>query len=165
MMTQPNAPVSARPMTEDDLPSVCDIEARVHPSPWSQSQFAQELAKPYARLHVMTDDETDEVVHAYIVYWHLGQDCQILNVAVDLPYRGRGYAKQLIRQVVSHALKESATRVILDVRKSNLPAIQLYQRTGFVITAVRKGFYSNGEDAYTMILDLTQDGQPPHADF
>jgi ribosomal protein S18 acetylase RimI-like enzyme len=44
------------------------------------------------------------------------------------------------------------------VRKSNQAAIQLYHSAQFVITHVRKGFYSNGEDAYHMSLALQGEG-------
>jgi ribosomal-protein-alanine N-acetyltransferase len=47
--------------------------------------------------------------------------------------------------------------MVLEVRKSNLPAIQLYQSLQFVITHVRKSFYSDGEDAYQMALSFEED--------
>jgi ribosomal-protein-alanine N-acetyltransferase len=103
----------------------------------------------------MTDEETDSIVGAYVVFWEMGDELQILNVAVDLPYRGLGLAQKLIRKVVDLGLKKGSKRVVLDVRKSNNAAIQLYQKLGFTIQTVRKAFYSNSEDAYGMILDLT----------
>ena len=89
----------------------------------------------------------------------LFRSAQILNIAVDLPFRGLGLARGLIRQVVSHAIKKEIRKVILDVRKSNAAAIALYQSMRFTIGQVRKGFYSDGEDAYTMVLDLDDAGR------
>jgi ribosomal-protein-alanine N-acetyltransferase len=63
-------------------------------------------------------------------------------------------AKEMIRCVVNQAIQHGASRITLDVRKSNLPAIHLYQSARFSIIQIRKGFYSNGEDAYLMALDL-----------
>jgi ribosomal-protein-alanine N-acetyltransferase len=85
-------------------------------------------------------------------------ECEILNVAIDLPYRGLGFAEKLIRTVVTAVMKLGLKRVILDVRKSNLPAIHLYQKVGFNIVHVRKSFYSNGEDAYQMVLNFNESG-------
>ena len=39
--------------------------------------------------------------------------------------------------------------VILEVNINNKPALNLYQKLGFNIINIRKGYY-NGEDAYIM---------------
>lgn len=150
---------SLRPATEEDLLTVEAIEKRVHIAPWDVSHFREELNKPYSHFIVMTDDETDQVIAGYVVYWMMGHEegsCEILNVAVDLPHRGMGFAKKLVSHVATQAARSGAKKVILDVRKSNIAAIQLYQSLRFVITHVRKNFYSNGEDAYCMTLLLDE---------
>jgi [ribosomal protein S18]-alanine N-acetyltransferase len=148
---------SLRPLTDDDLPAIVEIEQKVHIAPWTLEHFRAELEKPYSEVLVMTDDETDSQVAAYIVYWLMFEECQILNVAVDLPYRGLGLAKRMVRQVITLGSRKGVHRVTLDVRKSNLPAVNLYQSIGFVITRVQKGFYSNGDDAYQMALSLVDE--------
>lgn len=146
--------VSLRPFSEDDLEQILRVEQGSHPNPWTREHFEAELAKPYSRILVLTDDETDTEILGYIVFWVLMRDCQILNVVVDLKYRGKGYAQMMLRKALSIAMKDDAKRAILDVRKSNLPAIQLYQKVGFLTNRIQKGFYSNGEDAYQMILEF-----------
>ncbi|MBU6376085.1 MAG: ribosomal protein S18-alanine N-acetyltransferase, partial [Bdellovibrionales bacterium] len=133
-------------------------ERAVHLSPWDESHFSAELEKSYSRILVMTDDETDSVIAGYVVFWLMFDEAQILNIAVDLPFRGLGLARSLIRQVVSHALKKNIQKVLLDVRKSNQAAIELYQSMKFSIAQARKGFYPDGEDAYTMVLWLSEEG-------
>jgi [ribosomal protein S18]-alanine N-acetyltransferase len=145
---------SLRPATEDDLDQLCEIESRNHKAPWGRSSFVDELLKPHSSVLLITDDETDSKIFGYIVYWNLLNDWQILNITVDLPYRGLGHAKRLLSKVISTAVTEGADRIQLDVRKSNLPAIQLYQKANFDITHIRKEFYSDGEDAYQMELRL-----------
>jgi ribosomal-protein-alanine N-acetyltransferase len=153
---------SLRPATPDDLPALLEIESQSHFSPWTRAHFEAEMAKPYARVLVLTDDETDTQVSGFIVSWLLLDEAQILNVAVRLSARGLGYGQFLVRQVVKEALAAGKRKVVLDVRKSNLPAIQLYQKVGFLISRVQKGFYaSNGEDAYAMELPL-QGADPAH---
>ncbi len=139
-----------------------EIERKVHKAPWGEDELRAELAKPYCQFLVMTDDETDSVVLGYIVFWLMFDECTILNVAVDLPHRGMGLAKQMIQAVVKQAVRKDIRKILLEVRKSNHAAIQLYQGQNFVITHVRKGFYSDGEDAYQMALFLQdQDGGAP----
>jgi ribosomal-protein-alanine N-acetyltransferase len=147
---------SLRPATSDDLAAIYELEKKVHLAPWTEDNFRFELSKPYSQFLVMTDDETDSKVAAYIIYWVLFDECQILNVVVDLPYRGLGMAKAMIRQAAQVALKKGIKKLSLEVRKTNDPAIQLYQSLRFVITQVRRNFYSNGEDAYQMTLHLDE---------
>src|SRR5262245_6981156 len=118
---------SPREASVDDLPELVRIESAVHVAPWSETGFKGELEKPYSHTLVMTDEETDKIIGGYIVFWMMGEEIQILNVAVDLPYRGVGFAQMLIRKVVDQGLRKDIKKVVLDVRKSNSAAIQLYQ--------------------------------------
>lgn len=149
---------SLRPATDDDLPAILGIEHDSYPSPWTEQHFRAERVKPYARFLVLTDDETDTEVAGYIVYWMLFDEAQILNVAVGLNHRGQGFGKQLVSQAVREALKGGLKRVTLEVRKSNAAAIRLYSSLGFRVGSERKRFYSDGEDALQMEVDLT--GEP-----
>jgi ribosomal-protein-alanine N-acetyltransferase len=153
-------PVSFRPATVDDLAELARIEKAIHVAPWGEDQFRAELDKPYSRVLLLTDDETDTQIAGYVVFWLMFDEAQILDIAVDLPHRGLGHGKRMIRQVVTEALRKDIRRVVLDVRKGNAAAIALYQSMRFTIAQIRKGFYSNGEDAYTMVLDLDLSGMP-----
>jgi len=143
---------SVRPATQDDVAKLLEIEARIQVAPWTRENIEIELSKPYSSFLVYTDDETDSEIAGYIVYWMMFDECQILTLGVDISYRGIGVAQKLVRQAVQQAVAKNVKKVLLDVRKSNLAAIQLYQKLGFVIIHVRKSFYSNGEDAYQMAL-------------
>ncbi|MEK7689688.1 MAG: ribosomal protein S18-alanine N-acetyltransferase [Bdellovibrionota bacterium] len=149
---------SLRPMTEDDVAAVVSLERRYQKAPWSEENIRSELAKPYCLFLVTTDDETDSKVMGYIVFWLMFDECHILNVLVDEKVRGLGLAKRMIRIAVTEAIKKDIKKILLEVRKSNAAAIGLYQKSGFVITHVRKAFYSDGEDAYQMALYLNDPG-------
>ena len=145
---------SLRPANPEDLDRIVELEEAFSVAPWSLGNFQEELQKSYSRFLVVTDDETDTQICGYIVYWFLEGQYWIHNLVVELQYRGKGLAKKMIRQVVNDAIKDQARRVGLEVRKSNHSAIQLYQGLGFTITSIRKKFYSDGEDAYQMEVDL-----------
>lgn len=148
---------SLRPATPEDLALILLIEHKVYPiAPWTEDGFRGELTKPFSRFLVYTDDETDSCIAAYIIYWMLLEDCRVLNIAVDLPFRGLGLGQKLVANAVNEAVRKGFPKVSLEVRKSNTPAIQLYQKMKFTISQVRKQFYSNGEDAYEMTLDLNR---------
>lgn len=142
--------VSLRPATAEDLNQVSKIESISHQAPWTYDHLKAELSKPHSCFWVLTDDETDEIICGYIVFWVVEKEARLLNICVPREYRGQGYAKQMLRQAIDHVRRAGASRFTLEVRKSNLGAIALYQNHGFLITRILKGLYSDGEDAYEM---------------
>ena len=114
--------------------------------------FRQELQVACARSILA---ELDGRIIGYVLFWILPGALDIHNIAVHMEYRRRGIARVLLRRIIEQAREQAITRVLLEVRASNLPAQKLYESIGFVTTGVRKGYYSdNGEDALAMTLDL-----------
>lgn len=114
--------------------------------------FLQELQVACARSILA---EIDGLIVGYVLFWLLPGAIDIHNIAVHVDYRRRGIARLLLGKVLAEARNQSSLRVMLEVRKSNLPAQKLYQSLGFLTTGVRKGYYSDdGEDALAMSLDL-----------
>jgi ribosomal-protein-alanine N-acetyltransferase len=147
---------SFRPATEEDLPLILAIEKMAYPLPWKEEAFRAEFTKDYSEFLVLTDDETDSKLVGYIVYWLQGDECHVLNVTVDLNWRGLGLAMRLMRRAIDDAIHKDMQRVFLEVRKSNTAAIALYQKMGFFIDHAKKNFYDNGDDAYFMTLLLNK---------
>jgi ribosomal-protein-alanine N-acetyltransferase len=141
-----------RPMTTADMDEVMAIERSSYRFPWSERFFLQELQVPCARSILA---EIDGGIVGYILFWLLPGSVDIHNVAVHINFRRRGIARLLLSEVLAQARAQSATRVTLEVRKSNVAAKKLYERIGFQVTGTRQGYYSDdGEDALTMSLDL-----------
>jgi len=71
----------------------------------------------------------------------------IVTVAVDPDWRRQGIGERLMRACEAHF---DLPRFRLQVRKSNSPAIRLYQRLGYAIVDALPGYYGDGEDAHVM---------------
>ena len=139
-------------MNSADLSDILAIERASFTFPWSASFFVQELKVDCARSHVAV---VDGKAVAYVIYWFLPRELDIHNLAVAPAYRRRGLARALLEAVIADARREKATRVTLEVRKSNDAAQRLYHSLGFMAQGVRKGYYSDdGEDALVMALEL-----------
>lgn len=74
----------------------------------------------------------------------------IINIAVDLDYQRKGIAMQLINYIIDTLKPE---RILLEVRRSNQKAINLYEKCLFKVINIRKNYYES-EDALVMELNL-----------
>ena len=77
-------------------------------------------------------------------------DINILDIATLENFKNRGYAKSLLRYIIS--LRKQNQTVSLEVKAKNLPAINLYALFGFKTLNIRKNYYKNNEDALCMFL-------------
>jgi ribosomal-protein-alanine N-acetyltransferase len=69
--------------------------------------------------------------------------------------RQRGFARRLLEHVLRDAAERGATRAFLEVRRSNVAAVRLYQNLGFSTQAVRSAYYTNPvEDALLLARQL-----------
>ncbi|MCV4639753.1 GNAT family N-acetyltransferase, partial [Escherichia coli] len=72
-------------------------------------------------------------------------------------YRGQGVGRQVLDHVLEVAKKTGCSLATLEVRRSNRPAIALYERAGFKTVHVRARYYQDdGEDALVMLRGLTE---------
>ena len=81
---------------------------------------------------------------------------EIYNIAVENGHARSGIGKELMMAAIRESERRRAVKVVLEVRKSNNPAINFYLKFDFRITGERKNYYSNPiEDAYIMELDIS----------
>jgi len=139
--------INIRPMTEADLDPVLAIESASFPAPWCREHFVNELEARYSFPYIA---EVDETVVGYVCLMSLFEEAQILDIAVDPLLRGNGVARLLMDHAVSVALEKGAVVLSLEVRASNVAAIALYERCGFMCAGLRKKYYEGMEDAVLM---------------
>ena len=137
-------------MQKNDIGQVAEIESQVFSMPWSKQGFLDAL-----------DQDTIFVVAKYQqkVLGYCGMYCsfeegEITNVAVSPQVQKQGIGKKIISGLLELAKEKKITRIVLEVRVSNAPAIQLYEKFGFQNVGIRKGFYEKPrEDAMIMVLE------------
>jgi ribosomal-protein-alanine N-acetyltransferase len=98
----------------------------------------------------------------YISARQVADEGEILNLAVRRSWRRRGAGAQLLRGMLRRLLQNQVTRVYLEVRESNQPAISLYEKHGFQRTGRRRGYYRDpAEDALLFERKLPADDALP----
>lgn len=140
--------VRIRPMESRDLEAVADLEQASFTVPWSECLVADCLESRFDKVWVL---EADGVIKGYCNMRVIAGEGELMRIAVSPDARGRGYARDLMETLVSHARKNGIHAVTLEVRASNLAAVNLYKSYGFEIQAVRKSYYTHPtEDALIM---------------
>ncbi len=82
-------------------------------------------------------------------------ELELFYIYVRSSHRRKGYAGQILQAFTSEVSKHTAVeKILLEVRASNLPAQQLYDRFGFQKVAERKKYYADGEDAWIYVKNL-----------
>lgn len=89
-----------------------------------------------------------------MIVWLILDEAHIGTLAVHPEYRGRSIARRLLAKVLLEATRLGATHALLEVRACNQDALHLYNKFGFAVVGVRKGYYQDaGEDALLMTLN------------
>ena len=140
-----------RPMTTYDLDAVLAIEQASYPTPWQREHFQHELAAPHSFPFVA---EWNGIIVGYVCLMSLFEEAQILDIAVTPEQRGRGFARLLMDHAITVAREKAAELLALEVRASNIAAITLYERCGFVRTGIRTKYYEGVDDAVLMEKSL-----------
>ena len=147
MTAPPTVAIEVRRLTYADLPQVVAIERRAFPTPWSLAMFVLELSKPSGIcLAAFVEDELAGylVCSRYDTIWH------IMNVAVDPDRRRHGIGSTLLSRLFER-IDDPDAQYTLEVRRSNVAALALYDRFRFRAAGVRRRYYAdNGEDAVVM---------------
>ena len=103
-----------------------------------------------------TTGAVSRMIAGYIGMYIALDEGEITNVAVFEPLRKQGTGSRLVQAMIQEARQRAVTRIVLEVRCSNEPAIQLYGKYGFLKVGVRKGFYeAPREDADIMVWEDT----------
>ncbi len=142
-------------MCADDVGEVLAIEETVFPYPWSRGNFLDSLVSGYD-CWVLRDAANS--VSGYMLLMLILDEAHLLNIAVRRDWQGQGAGRVLMDQAVSIARSKAAVRLLLEVRPSNIRAIDIYQRYGYAEIGRRKNYYpapgNSREDAILMSLPL-----------
>ncbi len=141
-------------LSRENIDNVWELEKKCFPDdPWSYESFEKELDNGISVYIVATDDNTGEVV-GYAGVWFMYDCANITNIAVDEGFRREGIGGKLLELLIELSKERNMESITLEVRTSNIPAIQLYEKFGFISCGCRKRYYQGKEDALIMTKQL-----------
>lgn len=154
--------VEILPMAAENIEAVKKIEIECKLSPWNLKDYESEIENKYslalisknknaitgfllARLIMQENSETDKF-----------REAEIYNIGVKEEFRKSGIAQALLDCFLKRAKIYKISKIWLEVRESNAPAINFYKKNNFFTHGKRKNFYhSPTENACVMSLDLS----------
>ncbi len=148
-------PLVVRRMTLEDVPRVYLIDRLSFALPWTERSFAFEANENEASRAWVA--EMDGQIGGMLVLWMILDEAHIGTIATHPDYRRQGIGAQLLARALLEASREGAAVSLLEVRRNNLPAQELYRRFGYQVDGMRPRYYrDNGEDAILMSLPNLQ---------
>jgi ribosomal-protein-alanine N-acetyltransferase len=152
--------VRIRKVRKSDVDRIIDIERSWHHlSHWSIDSYYRLLNDDsFTSSFVAEMEDTNGKMRIVgFVIFHIAADVsEIYNIAVENGHARSGIGKELMTAAIHESGRRKARKVILEVRKSNNPAINFYLKFNFRIAGERKNYYSNPiEDAYVMELEVS----------
>lgn len=140
---------------ESDLDDMVRIEGLTFTRPWTREMYIAEIEQSNVAHFYIARDAVGEAI-GFCACWQVIDEVHINNLAVLPEHRRGGVASALIRRALEDGAARGAHKATLEVRRSNEPALRLYEQCGFRVTAVRREYYSHpDEDALILWRDAS----------
>jgi ribosomal-protein-alanine N-acetyltransferase len=142
-------------MLETDIPEIDRLEKQIFTDPWPSSAFRDIFVNDEIKAVVV---EINEEIVAYAVYTIGFGESRLANIAVTSDYRRKSIAKTLLNNIFKIVKEADCEYIFLDVRPSNLAAINLYKKFGFTELYQKPNYYhSPKEDVLVMLKRLREE--------
>ncbi len=140
-----------RPAELKDVKDIMALEQGSIAHPWIKSEIEK----------LITDDnkiclagELKGEVVCYVGADMVLDECSIGNIVTRKDHRGEGLASMLWAELLRLLKEKGMAKVFLEVESDNVPAIALYEKSGFTGYGLRRDYYGQGRDAVLMLKDI-----------
>ena len=144
--------VRVRSMRNDDIDSVYAIELASHRAPWGRDILRDCVFVGYDCRILELVHASEAILIGFIICRSLNTTCHILNLCIAPASQGKGYGQFLLENFLDSQTTTSTDTVVLEVRPSNVPALTLYEKLGFLQIGIKKGYYGQGLDIEDAII-------------
>ena len=155
--------VEIRPMTDNDLPMVMEIENLTIHNPYKEKDFLYEMHEnPVSNVWVIEYSNKSlglKTVVGFLDFWITFDSGTICQIAVHPDIQSSGVGSELMKEMIKELKVKKVRTMTLEVRASNYKAINFYKKFGFRPVIVKEGYYVDGEDALYMMLEVNGNGE------
>ena len=135
----------------NDLEEAYKIELEVNPSPWKYETFLSSFEVGHKGLICKNDNQ----MIGFIIFSPITPEAHILSISVRNEMQSKGIGTLLLKSMLDQCKVMNYKKIFLEVRVSNVKAINFYEKFGFSKDAIRNNYYTdNSEDALLMSLSI-----------
>ena len=161
MIPPKNLEFAVRSSTFADVSAVMEVNERTLPENYPLFFYEQILERYPEAFTVAYLVDNPEKIIGYIM-WRVERGPssfrleyltkgRLVSLAVLPQYRRKGVAHQLLKRSMEVVLKYNVSEYVLEVRVSNIGAVNLYEKLlGYTKNRIVGHYYRDGEDAFYM---------------
>jgi ribosomal protein S18 acetylase RimI-like enzyme len=155
--------ISIRPTKPDEIKTLCELDLQIFendafdtPELWECLETFFILADKLIIGSIAMRHNTG--MADYYGYEYLPETGSIYIVSIGLlpAWQDRKIGKQGMQWIIAYARKNNFTRIVSNVRASNIRSILLHQGAGFIISGLIPGYYEAPKED-TVVLELKLD--------
>lgn len=149
--------VRIRPFSPDDIEAILEIQhACTTAAAWQKRDY-QTLTGDFRGLVLVAEYENrmPPEILGFAALFRVDAEAELWNLLVSPAHRRKGIGRALLQQAFRILLKAGVLKLYLEVRESNLPALELYRSLGFQQITRRKDYYQDPrENALVLVHNL-----------
>ena len=143
------------PSQPRDADAVAKLHAQSFYRGWPKQDIEAYLLDTDTPTLVVCDAKRK--VAGFVMLRILGDDVELMTIAVDPKFRGKGVGAALLRACFEDLMMTPSKRMILEVAADNPAAIKLYHKLGFAKLSERKGYYARPDGQLATALVMARD--------
>lgn len=149
-----NDSISMRKASLQDIPQLVTIEKEVFETidQFSIPQFKHLITKSKGAFYVLLDGEKI-IAYLCLLKHQRFNHIRIYSIAIHSLYQHQGIGKKLMQQAIDYSLDNKLNKIVLEVRPSNISAIQFYYKHHFKISQCLENYYGD-ENGFKMERQL-----------
>ena len=132
-----------------DAPRLAQLHGSSFHRGWGESEFEHMLTERNTLVHRL---RVGRKTIGFAVSRMAADEAEILSIAIDAPYRGKGLSRTLLLTHLGHLAGRGVRTIFLEVEENNHPARRLYERAGFNVVGRRDRYYRQGGEQLNALL-------------
>jgi [ribosomal protein S18]-alanine N-acetyltransferase len=139
------------PATVRDAPKLAQLHGASFHRGWGEGEFETMLTERNTLIHRL---RMGRRTIGFAASRMAADEAEILSIAIDDGYRGRGLSRDLLLTHLAHLAGYGVRRIFLEVEENNRPARRLYERAGFTVVGRRERYYrqDGGEQLNALLM-------------
>ncbi len=116
------------------------------------NNFDEKFYLEYIKNQRVIVAEKENIIVGYVLFNQILDEAEIYKIVVSKEFRKKQIAFKIVEFLLDELKKNNVKKIFLEVRKSNIPAISLYKKCGFINIREIIDYYTNPKEDGIMML-------------